>query len=208
MSEAEQNETPQRTEDEWVELEEGLAEARAKRDQLDAQNLRVTDNLRRTIAEREQAEANAAVLREQVARMNLALNEMRSQRNAMELSADQMRDSRDEARKATANVRQQLAEIAAERDAAKEANGSQFRMVQALQRDVSQLQVELSQWQVEHDAVKDELARVKEVADMFEQENTSLQDTVRQLRAKQVHADLPGILMVIQRAAEQARELI
>ena len=208
MSEAEQNETPQRTEDEWVELEEELAEVRKKRDQLDAQNLRVTDNLRKTIAEREQAEANAAVLREQVAKMNLAFNEMRSQRNAMELSADQMRDSRDEARKATANVRQQLAEIAAERDAAKEANGSQFRMVQALQRDVSQLQVELSQWQVEHDAVKDELARVKEVADMFEQENTSLQDTVRQLRAKQVHADLPGILMVIQRAAEQARELI
>jgi hypothetical protein len=74
-------------------------------------------------------------------------------------------------------------------------------MVQALQRDVSQLQVE-------RDAVSEQLVQAKEVADMFEQENTSLRATVRQLRAKQVHADLPGILCAIRLAVEQARELI
>jgi hypothetical protein len=65
-----------------------------------------------------------------------------------------------------------------------------------------------SQWQVEHDAAREGLAQAKEVADMFAAENTSLQDTVRQLRVKQVHDDLPGILRAIQLAVEQARELI
>jgi hypothetical protein len=69
-------------------------------------------------------------------------------------------------------------------------------------------QVELSQWQVGHDAVKEQLARCKEATDMFEAENTALQDTVRQLRAKQVHGDLPGLLMSIQLSAEQARLLL
>jgi chromosome segregation ATPase len=140
-------------------------------------------------------------------------------------------------------MKEQLQQMVAERDAVKEANGSQFRMVQALQRDVSQLQaeqeaahktaasayqdflqmvaerdaarkfadklqVDLGYCRCEHDAVKEELARVKENADMFEAENKYLQDTVRQLRSKQIHDDLPGLLKAIQAAAEQARELI
>jgi len=225
MSEAEQNETF----DQVADLMAELAEVREKRDQLDAMNLRVTDNLRRTIEEREQAVSqleslraeclkykdaanansdNAAVLREQVAKLNIALLEMRAQRDTMERYRDQMRVSRDEARKATAAAEQDLLRMTAERDAAKEANGSQSRMIEALQRDVSDLEVQLSQWQVGHDAIREQLAQAKEGADMFEQENAALQDTIRQLRAKQIHPDLPGILMVIQLAAEQARELI
>jgi uncharacterized coiled-coil DUF342 family protein len=99
------------------------------------------------------------------------------------------------------SLQRDVSQLQAERDAVKEANGSQFRMVQALQRDVSQLQAE-------RDALSEQLTQAKEVADMFQQENAALQDTIRQLRAKQIHDDLPGILMVIQLAAEQARELI
>jgi len=204
MSEAEQNETFQQV----AELLAELAEVRKKRDQLDAMNLRVTDNLRKTIAEREQAEANAAALREQVAELDVSLLEMTAQRDTMERYRDQMRAVRDEARKATAAAEQDLLRMTAQRDAAKEANGSQFRMVQALQRDVSDLEVQLSQWQVGHDAIREQLTQSKEAADMFEEENKSLRDTIQQLRAKQIHPDLPGILMVIQLAAEQARELI
>jgi uncharacterized coiled-coil DUF342 family protein len=157
-----------------------LAEVRAKRDQLDAQNLRVTDNLRRTIEERDKAVAQ--------------LESLRAEYLAAAVAANTNSDK-------AAALREQLQQMMAERDAVKEANGSQFRMVQALQRDVSQLQVE-------RDAVSEQLAQVKEAADTFQAENTYLQDTVRQLRAKQIHDDLPGILMVIQRAAQQARELI
>jgi len=222
MSEAEQDETSQRTVEDWNDLKVELAEVRAKRDQLDAMNLRVTGNLRRTIEEREQAVKVAAALREQVDTLNAAMAEMKAQRDTMERYRDQMRVSRDEARKVSSEVRQQLVEMTAERDAVKEANGSQFRMVQALQRDVSQLQaerdaarkfadklqVDLGYCRCEHDAAREELAQAKEAADMFAAENTSLQDTVRQLRAKQIHDDLPGILCAIQLAAEQARELI
>ena len=204
MSEAEQIEVPQRVADLMAEL----AEVRKKRDQLGAMNLRVTDNLRKTITEREQAEANAAALREQVAELDASLLEMKAQRDTMERYRDQMRDSRDEARKATAAAEQDLLRMTAERDAAKEGNGSLFRMVEELQGNVSGLEVQVSQWQVGHDAIRGQLAQAKEGADMFEQENAALQDTIRQLRAKQIHDDLPGILMVIQLAAEQARELI
>ena len=192
----------------WAEMESELAEVRKKRDQLDAMNLRVTDNLRRTIEEREQAAANAAVLREQVAELDVSLLEMTAQRDTMERYRDQMRLSRDEARKATAAAEQDLLRMTAERDAAKETNGSQSRMIEALQRDVSDLEVQLSQWQVGHDAIREQLTQSKEAADMFEEENKSLRDAICQLRAKQIHDDLPGILMVIQLAAEQARELI
>jgi hypothetical protein len=78
----------------------------------------------------------------------------------------------------------------------------------AARKFADKLQVDLGYCRCEHDTAREELAQAKEVADMFAAENTSLQDTVRQLRAKQVHTDLSGILMVIQRAAEQARELI
>jgi uncharacterized coiled-coil DUF342 family protein len=177
MSEAEQDQTPQRTEDEWVELEEELAEIRKKRDQLDAQNRRVTDNLRRTTEERDKAKAQLEECCEDRSRLNGSANRM--------IEALQ------------GDVRQ----MTAERDAIKEVIGSASRMVQALERDVSQLQVE-------RDAVSKQLAQTKEAADMFEQENKYLQDTIQQLRTKQVHGDLPGLLMSIQLAAEQARLLI
>ena len=204
MSESEQNEAPQRVE----ELLAELAEVRAKRDQLDAQNLRVTDNLRRTIAEREQAEANAAVLREQVAELDMSLLEITTQRDAMARYRDQMRASRDEARKVSSEVRQQLAEMTASRDNFERLCKEWRIEFDALNAKKDDLQVQLSQWRVGHDAIREQLAQAKEGADMFEAENTALRDTIQQLRAKQIHPDLPGILMVIQRAAEQARELI
>jgi uncharacterized coiled-coil DUF342 family protein len=173
MSKAEQNETPQRTEDEWVELTEALAHVRKKRDQLDAQNLRVTDNLRRTIEERDKALANAESLRVEYLKYKEAAN----------TNSDN-----------AAALREQLRQMTVETDAARKV--------------ADDLQVVLGQWQVAHDAAKEELARVKEEVDMFVQENTSLRDTVCQLRAKQVDDDLPGLLKAIQLAAEQARGLI
>ena len=299
MSEAEQTEASQQV----TELTAELAEVRKKRDQLDAQNLRVTDNLRKAIEERdtavkmttavqyqvaslqeqlrgmaalraeylaakEAANANSdnaaalreqlqrdvqqwraerdhavaqweeccedrsrqvTALREQVAGMNVALNEMREQRNAMELSADQMRGLMDAARKASSEVQQQLVQMTAERDAAwakveiviterdaaeRERTESRAEVVQlqaerdAARKFTDDTQVQLSQWQVGHDFIKEQLAQAKEGADMFAAENTSLQDTVRQLRAKQIHDDLPGLLCAIRLAAEQAWELI
>jgi len=176
MSEAEQDEVPQQV----AELTAELAEVRKKRDQLDTQNLRVTGNLRRTIEERDKAVKMVAALQEQVHAASKDLKDMTAQR--------------DEARKASADVLEQLADRTAERDAARKFAGD--------------TQYELSQLQVEHDAVKEQLARCREEADILDQENTSLQDTVRQLRAKQVHGDMPGLLHAIHLAVEQARELI
>ena len=136
------------------------------------------------------------------------IEEVREKRDRLQAENNRLKTLMQLTRRECEYAKNELVKMTAERDAVKEANGSQFRMVQALQRDVSQLQVELSQWQVGHDAVKEELTQAKEAADMFEAENASLQDTVRQLRAKQVHDDLPGILKAIQLAAEQARELI
>ena len=84
-----------------------------------------------------------------------------------------------------------------------------------LRRHCDDLQAQLSQWRVERDAalaerdaVSEQLWRCKEEVDLLAAENASLRDTVQQLRAKQVHDDLPPMLMMIQRLAEQARELI
>jgi len=126
-------------------------------------------------------------LREQLAEMTAGLAEMTSHRDTFWNQRDGLSAA--------------LREMTAERDAVKEANGSQFRMVQALQRDVSQLQVE-------RDAVSEQLAQANEAADMFEAENTYLRDTIQKLRAQQIHDDLPGILCAIQLAVEQARALI
>jgi chromosome segregation ATPase len=130
----------------------------------------------------------------QVTALREQLVEMTAERDTMDRYLGQMRDSRDVARKATADVEQDLVKMTAERDAAR--------------KFADKLQVDLGYCRCEHDAAREGLAQAKEAADMFAAENTSLQDTVRQLRAKQIHDDLPGILMVIQLAAEQARELI
>jgi len=87
-----------------------------------------------------------------------------------------------------------LQEVAAERDAAR--------------KFADDTQVDLGYCRFEHDTVKEQLARCKEAADMFEAENASLRDTIQQLRAKQIHDDLPGLLRAIQLTAEQAWELI
>ena len=187
---------------EWKELHAELEEVCEKRDRLQTENNRLKALMQLTRKECDEAKDE--------------LLKMTSQRNKAAVSAYQdflqMVAERDKAtaqwqeccedrsRQVTA-LREQVQQMTAQRDAVKEANGSQFRMVQALQRDVSQLQAE-------RDAVSEQLAQAKENADMYEQENTSLQDTVRQLRAKQIHDDLPGILCAIQLAAEQARELI
>ena len=187
MSESEQTEAPQRTEDEWVELTSELAEVRKKLARLDSQNLRVTDNLRRTIEEREQAVAQ--------------LESLRAEYLAAKESVNTNSDK-------AAALREQLVEMTTSRDNFERLCKEWRIAFDALSAKKEGLQVQLSQWQVEQDAAKEELAQAKEAADMFKQENASLQDTVCQLRAKQVDADLPGILMVIQAAAQQARELI
>ncbi len=193
---------------------------------------------------------NAAALREQVQVLDAALQERTAERDTMDRYLGQMRDSRDAARKATADVEQDLVKMTAERDhataqleeccedrsrqatvlrehlaetaamreqlAEMKASRDNFERLcrdwriefDALNAKKDDLQVQLSQWQVGHDAIKEQLAQAKENADTFEAENKYLRDTIQQLRAKQVHDDLPGILMVIQRAAEQARELI
>jgi chromosome segregation ATPase len=107
-----------------------------------------------------------------------------------------------------AALREQLAEMTTSRDNFERLCKEWRIEFDAISAKKDDLQAELSQWQVGHDAVKEELAQAKEAADMFEAENTSLQDTVRQLRARQIHDDLPGLLKAIQAAAEQARELI
>jgi chromosome segregation ATPase len=222
MSEAEQIETPQQV----AELTEQLAHVRAKRDQLDAQNLRVTDNLRRTIEERDKAvtqleslraeylaaavAANtnsdkAAALQEQVEKMDVALRDMTAERD---YATAQWEECCEDRGRQVTSLREQLAEVTASRDNFERLCKEWRIEFDAINAKKDGLQVELSQWQVGHDAVKEELAQAKESADMFAAENTSLQDTVRQLRARQIHDDLPGILMVIQLAAEQARELI
>jgi len=177
MSESEQNETPQRTEDEWLELESELAEVRKKRDQLDAQNLRVTDNLRRTIEERDKAVEAAESLRSEYLKYKEAAN----------TNSDNV-----------AALREQVAEMDVDlRDMTRLRHHAKAQLEECCEDRARQVT-----------ALREQLARCKEAADMFEEENKSLQDTVRQLRAKQIHDDLPGILMVIQAAAQQARELI
>ena len=83
----------------------------------------------------------------------------------------------------------ELAEAVAERD--------------ALRHHRDDLQVQLSQCQAECDAIREQLARSKEAAD-----NAAFQGAIRELRAEQMHTDLPGLLAAIQGAAEQARGLI
>jgi uncharacterized coiled-coil DUF342 family protein len=201
MSEAEQNETPQRTEDEWVELEEELAEMRKKRDQLDAQNLRVTDNLRRTIEERDTAVKMTAAVQCQVASLQEQLRGMAALRAEYLATKEAANTNSDNA----ASLREQLAEMTASRDKFEQLCKEWRIEFDALNAKKDGLQVELGQWQVGYDAIKEQLVQAKERSDMFEAENTSLRDTIQQLRAKQVHGDLPGLLMAIQLAAEQAR---
>jgi uncharacterized coiled-coil DUF342 family protein len=62
MSEAEQSETAQQV----AELTAELAEVRKKRDQLDAQNLRVTNNLQRVIEERDAVSEQLARCKKEV----------------------------------------------------------------------------------------------------------------------------------------------
>jgi chromosome segregation ATPase len=232
MSEAEQDEAPQQV----AELTAELTEVRKKRDQFAAQNARVTDNLRKAIEERDSALANveslrfeylaaketanansdnAAALREQVAGMDVALRDMTAQWDHAKAQWEECYEDR--GRQATV-LREHLAEVAALREQLAEMTASRNNFERlcrewriefdAISAKKDGLQVQLSQWQVGHDAVKEELARSKEEVDMFEQENTYLRDTIQQLRAKQVHDDLPGILCAIQLAAQQARELI
>jgi len=201
MSEAEQNETPQRTEDEWAELESELAEIRKKRDQLDAQNLRVTDNLRRTIEERDTAVKMTAAVQCQVASLQEQLRGMAALRAEYLAAKEAANTNSDNA----AALREQLAEMTASRDKFEQLCKEWRIEFDALNAKRDRLQVELSRWQVGHDAIKEQLVQAKERSDMLEAENTSLRDTIQQLRAKQVHGDLPGLLMSIQLATEQAR---
>jgi chromosome segregation ATPase len=194
---------------EWRELHAELEEVREKRDRLQTENNRLETLMQLT--------------RKECDEVKNELRDMTSQRNKAAVSAYQdflqMVAERDHATaqweeccedrsRQVTSLREQLAEMTTSRDNFERLCKEWRIEFYAINAKKDDLQVQLSQWQVGHDAVKEELAQAKEAADMFEAENASLQDTVRQLRARQIHDDLPGLLMVIQLAAEQARELI
>jgi uncharacterized coiled-coil DUF342 family protein len=165
----------------WAELESQLAEVRAKRDQLQAMNERVTDNLKRTIEERDQAVAEVESLRaeylkhkeaanvssDQAASLREQLQEMTSLRDATERTADAMRVSRDEARKAAAD----------------------------LQSTIEKLRAANKHYQ-------SEWVQAKEAAD------AQWQGKIHELKQRQIPDELSGMLQSIRLLAEQAAELI
>ena len=201
---------------EWKELHAELEEVSDKRNRLQAENNRLKALIQLTQKECDEAK-----------------NELRDMTSRRDHATAQWEECCEDRSRQVAALREQVQQMVAERDAVKEANGSQFRMVQALQRDVSQLQAE---WEAAHktaasahqdflqmvaqrdaarkfaDDTQVELRRCRvehnAAADMFEAENTYLKDTIQQLCAKQIHDDLPGMLKAIQLAVEQARELI
>ncbi len=111
MSEAEQDETSQRTVEDWNELEAELAEVRDKREKLKSTNNRLEIWIQETRKERDDAnqaaeESNKVViaLNSQVGVLNLELQEMTSQLRA---AIGQLEDCREElvaARKKNAEI--------------------------------------------------------------------------------------------------------
>ena len=105
-------------------------------------------------------------------------------------------------------LREQLRQMTAERDAALAKVETVITERDAAERERTESRAEVVQLQADRDAVSEQLARCREDVDVFLGVNTALLDTIRQLRAKQVNDDLPGILCAIQLAVQQARELI
>jgi len=239
MSEAEQDEASQQVAELLVEL----TDVRKKHDQLDVQNLRVTDNLRKAIEERDKAVSqleslrveylaakesantnsdNAAALIEQLAEMTASRNnferlckEWRIEFNAINAKKDSLQVQLSQWQIGHDAIKKQLQQMTAERDAALADVRLQLaaRSVIIAERDAAERErtesrAEVVQLRAERDAVSEQLARCKEEVDMFKDENDSLRDFIQKLRAKQVHDNLPGLLLAIQLAAEQARELI
>jgi chromosome segregation ATPase len=231
MSEAEQSETAQQV----AELTAELAEVRKKRDQLDAQNLRVTNNLRRTIAERDAGSEQLARCKEEVdtlaaknALLQGTIMDLRAAKSVIVAERDVAERERTESRAEVVRLvrlRGERDAALAERDAARKAS-SELReqlaevrekngRLQAMNNQLAQTiedmcleQRDVSQLQVERDSTREQLARCKEEVDTLAAENTSLRDTMESLRHKQIHPDLPGLLAAIQAATGQARELI
>jgi len=186
---------------EWKELHAELEEVSDKRNRLQAENNRL-----KTLIE---------LTRKECDDVKNELRDMTAQRDHAKAQWEECCEDRSRQvtvlRKhlaETAAMREQLAEMTASRDNFERLCKEWRIEFDAISAKKDDLQVQLGQWQVGHDAVKEGLAQAKEAADMFEAENTYLKDTIQKLRAKQIHDDLPGILMVIQRTAEQARELI
>lgn len=144
----------------------------SKAEQTEA--LQQVAELRRTIEERDSALANVESLRAEYLKYKEAANANSDNAAALREQLRQMTVERDAARA-------KVAIVIAERDAAElERTESRAEVVQLrVERDAARKfaddsQVELGQWQVGYDAVKEQLARFKEGADMFEQENTAL----------------------------------
>lgn len=149
-----------------------------------------------------------AALQEQVHTANTDLKNTKSQRDQAIATAESLRaeylkhkEMANANSDNAASLREQLQKITAQRDAGVQADGSKNRIIHALQGAMTQLRAE-------HDAAKEELAQVKEGADLCNEEVKALREAVSNLRATQLHEDMSGILRVIQRAVEQARELI
>jgi chromosome segregation ATPase len=201
---------------EWKELHAELEEVSDKRNRLKTENNRlkaliqltqkecddVKNELRDMTAQRDHAKAQWEVCCEDRSRLNGSANRIVQQLQAERdhATARLKECCEDRSRQVTA-LREQLAEMTTSRD-----NFERLCKEWRIEFDTLNAQLAARKWIA--DDTQEQLAQAKEVADMFEDENTSLRDTVQKLRAKQVHDDLPGILMVIQAAAQQARELI
>jgi len=139
-------------------------------------------------------EAEQAINVSEWKELHAELEEVSDKRNRLQAENNRLKALIQLTQKECDEAKNELRDMTAERDAAR--------------KFADKLQVDLGYCRCEHDAAREGLAQAKEAADMFEAENKCLQDTVRQLRAKQIHDDLPGVLKAIQAAAQQARELI
>ena len=157
--------------DERDELTAELAEVRKKRDELQAMNLRVTDNLRKTTEGRDSAVAqleslraeylavkeaantnsdNAAALREQVAGLDVALRDMTARRD--KASAHWVECCEDRSRHVT-SLREQLAEMTTSHDNFERLRKEWRIEFDALAAKKDDLQAQLSQLLDEQEAI-------------------------------------------------------
>ena len=208
---------------EWKELHAELEELRDKHGRLQAANNRlntlieltrkecdeVKNELLKMTAERDKATAQWQECCEDRSRLNGSANRIvRQLQTERDHATAQLKECCEDRSRQVTSLREQVVEMTASRDNFERLCKEWRIEFDALSAKKDDLQVQLSQWQVGHDVMKEQLTQAKEAADMFEAENKCLQDTVRQLRAKQIHDDLPGMLKAIQLAVEQARELI
>jgi chromosome segregation ATPase len=206
-----------------AELEAELAEVRKKRDQLQAMNLRVTDNLRRAIEERDKAVKVNAAFQDQVASLQQKLRDMTRVGESycaadaeMTVLCEESRRLADERDAAKRNYQAAVAE----RDAAERERTESRAEVVRLRAECEGLRADLSaQAPLLHQQVAIERKRHLELSEDYDRQNVviaSLEDTIKRTEnamkvAQGQHIDdrlLKGFLAVISRLADQAQDLL